>query len=1366
LSDGCGPGSDGLACDDGDPCSVDTTCNAGYCKGGVSICTCKTTADCAAKDDGNLCNGTEYCDTTSIPYTCKTVPQSVVNCPAATNSCEVSSCDPKTGQCAILPAASTKTCDDGDPCTDGDHCENGTCQPGEAVGCQCQNNADCLAKEDGNLCNGTLYCDKQEFPYACKVNPATVVQCTASTKPCEKAVCLAQTGKCSSEVLPDLTSCDDGKSCTSGDHCESGQCTGSAQTCTCATTADCLPYEDGDLCNGTLFCNKAKGQCQLNPATVVACATGLDTACKSTTCNKQSGQCESHDAKPNTPCSDDNVCTAGDTCQDGDCIAGPNTCGCNSDADCLVADDGNPCNGQLFCDLSTHSCLVNPTTIVQCPFVGNNPCAPVECNPQNGQCEASPKPGKLCDDGNPCTALGICVQNQCEAGVNICQCQSAADCQLFDDANVCNGVLYCDQQNGLCETNLAAIPPCPDGLDPCTDNTCDPSTGGCKSVAATDGTWCNDGEPCTKNDSCQTGSCTAGLTVCPCLKDADCASYDNGNLCDGRWFCNKNGGESQCVFNPASIVACSDEGLGTCQSIACIPETGECLITTATGTCDDGNVCTVGDACNGPNCLPGDATDCTDDYADSLDVCDPVAGCKHIWPEVCDGMDNDADGKVDNPKCGGGSCVCEGGTMVCPATCQTCPDPGDVAILIDDGGKAEVVCAHDYPAWGVVPETPNSIRDNGDGTAVDYRTGLQWAKALPPNQSDAVKLAAYCDTLNLAGHSDWRIPTLHEMLTTVHFKRPDNAGTPQILASTALVSSSPASTGKWWRLGADGALTAHDFGTNGSGSTRCVRHTLEASTTSSLSRYIKDNSAGVVSDQLTDLEWQLSPPITGGSGFTGVLTFQEALDYCDSLALGEHEDWRLPTVYELAAVLHLNASDSVYIDQSAFPATPIGSTSAYWTKTSRPAANGQVARWTAFLTGTSPLQNATTTARVRCVRQSLVENAQCGDQRCSAGETQTTCPTDCGCEQMVDGAFCSTGGVLAFEEHCKEQSCQSIAVDCKDGSTDTKGVWSGPEMLCQQVKLDICDGLDNDGDGTTDNVVCHGMPCECEGSVTTCVGSEVELVALSTTDWGKSTCAPNFAYWGVLPSPAPALVSKPDGILLDTATNLEWEAVPFAAKRTFKEAKDYCNALELGKRYDWRLPTRSEAISLFDFNSTQLPSLRLPLVAADWTSDTWLSDKYTSNPSRFRFNSLYLSESSSTSGSNERFVCVRAVSDTNNYPSSEVRLSASSDQITTYDNLTGLTWETEGSTSISVYGSAATRCDSLVIGGHDDWRLPTLGELFSLWGPNGWLIGPGKSYWSGTGPTNGGSYALVAEVGEVDWGENTTSYKHFVRCVR
>lgn len=63
---------------------------------------------------------------------------------------------------------------------------------------------------------------------------------------------------------------------------------------------------------------------------------------------------------------------------------------------------------------------------------------------------------------------------------------------------------------------------CPDDGDPCTDDTCNPTTGACG--APSSGAPCDDGDPCTSGDTCAAGVCVgapvAGLAPGPSPGDA------------------------------------------------------------------------------------------------------------------------------------------------------------------------------------------------------------------------------------------------------------------------------------------------------------------------------------------------------------------------------------------------------------------------------------------------------------------------------------------------------------------------------------------------------------------------------------------------------------------------------------------------------------------------------------------------------------------------------------------------------------------------------------------------------------------------------------------------------------------------------
>ena len=662
---------EGAWCDDGDPCTVSSACSSGKCaSSGASWCQCQTSADCAAAEDGDLCNGTLLCNKAVFPYSCKVILGSPVTCPTPLSPCQIATCDASSGQCGSKSLADGTACQSDDPCALKATCTAGTCSPSGPSLCQCTNTADCGKFEDGNLCNGTLYCDASVFPKACKVNPATVVGCaTAADTACQKTVCNSKTGQCAAiavegtkqicdlgaglcqwiallpgEVTPAAAACDDGKPCTSGDHCAAGSCVSGTDVCACKSNADCAAQDDGNLCNGTAFCNLAlkPPACVVNPATVATCQSVNDTACAKNACEPKTGACAcapgsktctlvpieftkqvcadsachfeitAAGAGGKAPaCDDGNPCTTGDACQNGTCAPGTDTCLCKTDADCAKEDDGNLCNGTLFCNKATLKCQVNPATVVTCPSYADTGCTKSQCEPKSGLCAlASVADGSLCEDGNACTKNDSCTSGLCTAGVSTCVCATDTDCIKYHDGDFCKGTLICNKGANppACQLNVATKVVCQSVNDTaCQKNTCIAATGKCIFKAAADDSECEDGSTCTTGDSCQVGKCQGGANLCECEKNTDCAAKDDDDLCNGSWYCDKSGTKPQCKPNPVSAVVCPKVSTEVCLVDTCDPKSGKCLPTAkANGSvCDDNNPCTKSDACQAGSCSGG-----------------------------------------------------------------------------------------------------------------------------------------------------------------------------------------------------------------------------------------------------------------------------------------------------------------------------------------------------------------------------------------------------------------------------------------------------------------------------------------------------------------------------------------------------------------------------------------------------------------------------------------------------------------------------------------------------------------------------------------------------------------------------------------
>ena len=609
-----------VSCDDGDPCTLKDVCEAGKCGGTPDLaCECATSADCAAHEDGDLCTGTLFCDAANFPPRCKLNPVTVVSCGTALNvGCQVHTCSPSDGLCHPAALPDGATCDvDGFVCT-ADACKNGSCQQAQPGGsCTCNQDADCQKYGNNNACDGTLYCNQSLK--TCMLNPATVVTCpTVDDTGCSKTQCNPKTGGCEKVATPAFYPCDDGYVCSSGDACDGkGACQPGTNTCQCTSSAECAKYAPTDQCAAKLYCVKPEGVCKPNPATLPTCDQGGDVACAKNLCDPKTGDCKMTPVHTGQACEADNsACTTIDTCQDGACATAANTCPCFKDADCADKDDGDLCNGTLYCDLAAKTCKPNPASLVQCAPSGAV-CLPNLCDAKTGKCGKTPAlNGTKCE-----TDDFFCTQERCQAGScqvskpeNTCLCWEDGDCEAIALGNLCIGTLYCDKtasagKQPVCKLNKAATVVCPlgDGKS-CDVSVCAPKTGKCTGVKkVVDGSPCDDGDVCT-----QSSACTQGV----------------------------------CVGKPDKLGFCDDKL--PCTVDSCSPLSG-CVHTAANaGACSDGDVCTTDDVCTAGACK-GAPLVCADKGGCASSACDAETGCQYaVVAEICNGKDDDCDGVVDN----------------------------------------------------------------------------------------------------------------------------------------------------------------------------------------------------------------------------------------------------------------------------------------------------------------------------------------------------------------------------------------------------------------------------------------------------------------------------------------------------------------------------------------------------------------------------------------------------------------------------------------------------------------------------------------------------------------------------------------------
>ena len=544
----------------------------------------------------------------------------------------------------LAAEAETHVPEAGPETADADETPDGDVSP-EVPPCECLKDEDCAAKGRGLGSCETMWCDT--------------------------AACA-----CRKKSLPDQTGCEDGNPCTTPDRCQAGTCIPGANTCQCQADADCKPFDDDNLCNGVLKCDKttAPYTCKVDSATVVKCEDDLKLPCRTKKCETATGKCLVLDINEGQPCDDKSLCTVDAKCAGGDCVgASQVTCStanlctnavCVFGKGCTEIPNNRPCEDGEVCTVGDQcgggACVSGAWD----PCDDKKDCTQDTCEKGVG-CHHADLTGTGCEDGDACT-----VGDNCDAGT--CLPGAAPDC---DDKNVCTDD-SCDRLLGCTHSNNAL--PCDDG-DLCTlDDAC--AKGKCVGGAKK---GCDDQNACTK-DGCTpaTGECTHdaancddknACTVDTCDSLTGCAhtavDCDDGSACTTDSCTGNADGTHTCNHK---AVSCDDKIAATVDS--CVPATG-CV-----HACDDKNPCTVDllDPVKGCLFTP---VNCDDGDACTTDACDKTTGqCSHVLKTCATPAD----------KCQ--VATCDRVTGTCGAAARNCDD-GDTCTL-DSCEAATGSCAH------------------------------------------------------------------------------------------------------------------------------------------------------------------------------------------------------------------------------------------------------------------------------------------------------------------------------------------------------------------------------------------------------------------------------------------------------------------------------------------------------------------------------------------------------------------------------------------------------------------------------------------------------------------------------------------------
>ncbi len=226
----------------------------------------------------------------------------------------------------------------------------------------------------------------------------------------------------------------------------------------------------------------------------------------------------------------------------------------------------------------------------------------------------------------------------------------------------------------------------------------------------------------------------------------------------------------------------------------------------------------------------------------------------------------------------------------------------------------------DGSIWAEGDPTPHAmVRDNVTGLVWEVKTLENSTEK--PNWNDA---KTYCETLPLGGYSDWRLPTREELRSIADYGRSAPFLNPEYFpnAQTSYWSSEifAITTSKAWYFMYNTGSSNTSFRVN------TAAHVMAVRCGHSDKPLFVDNGDQTVTDMRTGLMWQQRDTTNAV-----LLTWEEALAYCESLSWASYDDWRLPSVKELASFLDLSSSPTV--NQNFFPNI---FSDLYWTSTTLP----------------------------------------------------------------------------------------------------------------------------------------------------------------------------------------------------------------------------------------------------------------------------------------------------------------------------------------------------------------------------------------------------------------------------------------------
>ncbi len=278
-------------------------------------------------------------------------------------------------------------------------------------------------------------------------------------------------------------------------------------------------------------------------------------------------------------------------------------------------------------------------------------------------------------------------------------------------------------------------------------------------------------------------------------------------------------------------------------------------------------------------------------------------------------------------------------------------------------------------------------RDNSTDIVIDHSTGLIWQD---DNETGISKTWAeaqtYCQNKQLGSYEDWRIPTYKELLTLYNYF-PEKLNQYSYKKNTYTIFENFFSrdyvTLYWNTTPCLNHIStwvvlflsmADDFNywdenwTKYTTNNETIKRTIICVQGDKLpkSTFVRNDTSNIVTDETTNLMWQ-----DNGDANTVTKDWENAISYCESLNLGEYNDWRLPNIRELRSIVDFDKANPAISPTFRNVISDI-----YWSSTTKimentqGAGSGNLARNIDFFYGNEEVDfdDKAISHYVRCVR--------------------------------------------------------------------------------------------------------------------------------------------------------------------------------------------------------------------------------------------------------------------------------------------------------------------------------------------------------------------------------------------------------------